>query len=220
MFLSSPAEENYLKTIFKLSGKERKSVSTNAIADELQTKASSVSDMLKKLAEKNLVDYIKYQGVTLTKSGLSIAIHIVRKHRLWEVFLVNSLHFKWDEVHEIAEQLEHIKSPELVARLDVFLNHPNYDPHGDPIPNEKGEFPITSAVPLNQLKVHAKGKVVAVDLDEPSFLNYLDKLNVSIGTLIEIIELNNFDNSIDILINSTKRHISTDVAKNILISLL
>jgi DtxR family Mn-dependent transcriptional regulator len=218
--MPSQAEENYLKAIFKLSGKEQSSVSTNAIAEELQTKASSVSDMVKKLSDKHLVNYVKYQGVSLTKKGLSVAVHIVRKHRLWEVFLVNHLNFKWDEVHDIAEQLEHIKSPELVARLDAFLEHPNYDPHGDPIPNEKGEFPKTTAIPLNEFQLNSKGKVVAVEIDDPSFLNYLDKLNISIGTRVEIMELNEFDNSIDIKIDSVQRHISIDVAKNILISVL
>ena len=130
------AEENYLKAIFKLSGKEKSTVSTNSIAEELQTKASSVSDMVKKLSEKDLINYVKYQGVSLTSTGNFLAVHIVRKHRLWEVFLVNHLNFKWDEVHDIAEQLEHIKSPELVSRLDAFLNYPNFDPHCDPIPNE------------------------------------------------------------------------------------
>lgn len=218
--MPSQTEENYLKAIFKLSGKQKRSVSTNSIAEELQTKASSVSDMVKKLSEKSLVNYVKYQGVSLTKDGLQLAVHIVRKHRLWEVFLVNHLNFKWDEVHDIAEQLEHIQSPELVARLDAFLEHPNYDPHGDPIPNEKGEFPKTTAIPLNEFQLYSKGKVVAVEIDDPSFLNYLDKLNISIGTRVEIMELNEFDNSIDIKIDSVQRHISIDVAKNILISLL
>lgn len=215
--MPSQAEENYLKAIFKLSGKEKCSVSTNAIAEELQTKASSVSDMVKKLSEKDLINYIKYQGVSLTKAGLSFAVHIVRKHRLWEVFLVNHLNFKWDEVHDIAEQLEHIKSPELVARLDAFLEHPNYDPHGDPIPNEKGEFPKSTAIPLSELALSSKGKVVAVEMDEPSFLKYLDKLNISIGTQLAVLELNDFDNSIDIKIDNVQRHISLDVAKNILV---
>ena len=218
--MPSQAEENYLKAIFKLSEKEQRSVSTNSIAEELQTKASSVSDMVKKLSEKNLINYIKYQGVSLTKEGLVLAVHIVRKHRLWEVFLVNNLHFKWDEVHDIAEQLEHIKSPELVARLDAFLEYPNYDPHGDPIPNALGEFPKTSAIPLSELKLLSKGKVVAVEMDEPSFLKYLDKLNISIGTQVVVLEFNDFDNSIDIKIDSVQRHISLDVAKNILISVL
>jgi len=216
--MSTQAEENYLKAIFKLSGKEKKSVSTNAIAEDLLTKASSVSDMVKRLSEKSLINYKKYQGVSLTKEGHSLAVHIIRKHRLWEVFLVNHLNFKWDEVHDIAEQLEHIKSPELVLRLDVFLGHPNYDPHGDPIPNAKGEFPKTTAIPLSEVELKAKGKVVAVEMDEPSFLKYLDKLNISIGTQVEILELNDFDNSIDIKIDDVQRHISIDVAKNILIS--
>jgi DtxR family Mn-dependent transcriptional regulator len=216
--MSTQAEENYLKAIFKLSGKEKKSVSTNAIAEDLLTKASSVSDMVKRLSEKSLINYKKYQGVSLTKEGHSLAVHIIRKHRLWEVFLVNHLNFKWDEVHDIAEQLEHIKSPELVLRLDVFLGHPNYDPHGDPIPNAKGEFPKTTAIPLSEVELKEKGKVVAVEMDEPSFLKYLDKLNISIGTQVEILELNDFDNSIDIKIDGVQRHISIDVAKNILIS--
>jgi len=216
--MSTQAEENYLKAIFKLSGKEKKSVSTNAIAEELQTKASSVSDMMKRLSEKSLINYRKYQGVSLTKDGHDLAVHIVRKHRLWEVFLVNHLNFKWDEVHDIAEQLEHIKSPELVLRIDAFLGHPNYDPHGDPIPNARGEFPKTTAIPLSEVEMKSKGKVVAVEMDEPSFLKYLDKLNISIGTQVEILELNDFDNSIDIKIDDVQRHISIDVAKNILIS--
>ena len=218
--MPSQAEENYLKAIFKLSGKEKQSVSTNAIAEELLTKASSVSDMVKKLSEKKLINYIKYQGVSLTNKGLDLAVHIVRKHRLWEVFLVNNLNFKWDEVHEIAEQLEHIKSPELVARLDAFLNYPSYDPHGDPIPNAAGEFPKTTAVPLSEIDVLLPGKVVGVEMDEPSFLKYLDKLNISIGTQLEVIEMNDFDNSIDIKIDGVKRHISLDVAKNILVILV
>ena len=218
--MPSQAEENYLKAIFKLSGKEQSSVSTNAIAEELQTKASSVSDMVKKLSDKDLINYVKYQGVSLTKKGLSLAVHIVRKHRLWEVFLVNHLNFKWDEVHGIAEQLEHIKSPELVARLDAFLEYPNYDPHGDPIPNAKGEFPKSTAIPLSELTLSSKGKVVAVEMDEPSFLKYLDKLNISIGTQVAVLELNDFDNSIDIKIDNVQRHISLDVAKNILVNVL
>lgn len=216
--MSTQAEENYLKTIFKLSGKDKLSVSTNAIAEDLDTKASSVSDMVKKLSEKNLINYVKYQGVSLTKKGHKLAVHIVRKHRLWEVFLVSELNFNWDEVHDIAEQLEHIKSPELVSRLDAYLNFPKFDPHGDPIPNENGEFPTTTAIPLNELQVNSKGSVVAVEIDEPSFLKYLDKLSISIGSEIEILDINEFDNSLDMKIDSVNRYISIDVAKNILIS--
>ncbi len=216
--MSTKAEENYLKAIFKLS--EKDSASTNAISEELETKASSVSDMLKKLSEKNLINYVKYQGVSLTELGHSLAVHIVRKHRLWEVFLVNHLHFKWDEVHDIAEQLEHIKSKELVNRLDSFLNFPIYDPHGDPIPNHKGVFPKSKSIPLNLLKMKTRASVVAVEKDDPSFLKYLDKIHVSIGTEIAIIEINDFDNSIDMNIDGKETHISADVAKNILMNVL
>jgi DtxR family Mn-dependent transcriptional regulator len=216
----SQAEENYLKAILKLSQKNGNSVSTNAIAEELYTKASSVSDMMKKLSEKSLIHYVKYQGVYLTEKGKGLAVHIVRKHRLWEVFLVNHLNFKWDEVHDIAEQLEHIKSLELVNKLDAFLNFPSFDPHGDPIPNEAGEFPKTLAIPFCELPVKSRGKVVAVVMDEPSFLKYLDKLNISIGAQVEVIEVNEFDDSFDVKINDSQSHISLDVAKNILISLL
>lgn len=218
--MSTKAEENYLKAIFKLFEKEHKSVSTNAISEELETTPSSVSDMLKKLSEKDLINYIKYQGVSLTPLGYSLAVNVIRKHRLWEVFLVNHLNFKWDQVHDIAEQLEHIKSIELVNRLDSFLNFPSYDPHGDPIPNEKGFFPKTTAIPLNMLNINELAKVVAVNRDEPSFLNYLDKLNISIGVHISITEVNEFDHSIDIKIGDMQKHITKEVAKNILIEVL
>ena len=216
----SQAEENYLKAILKLSQKNGKSVSTNAIAEELSTKASSVSDMMKKLSEKSWIHYVKYQGVSLTEKGRSYAVHIVRKHRLWEVFLVNQLNFKWDEVHDIAEQLEHIKSLELVNKLDAFLNFPSFDPHGDPIPNAEGIFPKSLAIPFSELPIKSRGKVVAVVMDEPSFLKYLDKLSISIGAQVEIIEVNEFDDSFDVKINGKQSHISLDVAKSILISLL
>ena len=138
------SEENYLKTIFLLYDERKTEVTTTAIADLLYTKASSVTDMLKKLSDKGLINYRKYQGVTLTPKGTQKAIQIVRKHRLWEVFLVEKLNFSWDEVHEIAEELEHIQSDKLISRLDAFLGFPERDPHGDPIPNEQGIFTTTT----------------------------------------------------------------------------
>ena len=135
------SEENYLKVIYHLSNLSPKGVNTNAIAGMLDTKASSVTDMLKKLSDKELVDYQKYQGVFLTDKGKLNAKMIVRNHRLWEVFLVEKLGFAWDEVHEVAEELEHIRSEKLINQLDKFLNFPSFDPHGDPIPNAKGEIP-------------------------------------------------------------------------------
>jgi DtxR family transcriptional regulator, Mn-dependent transcriptional regulator len=211
------AEENYLKAIFKLSGKEEAEVSTNAVAEELSTKASSVTDMIKKLTDKGLLNYQKYKGTSLTKEGQSTAVHIVRKHRLWEVFLVTKLGFQWDEVHDVAEQLEHIRSPKLVKHLDEFLGFPQYDPHGDPIPNEQGEFPKSSAAPLTDLAIGESGKVVAVLQDNPSFLQYLDKLKIKLKSTIEVIDQVAFDHSLEVKINNTPVHISAEVAKNILI---
>src|SRR6478752_3743676 len=146
--LLSLTEENYLKAIYHLSEDGTIDVSTNAISDALNTKPASVSDMLKKLSQKEVINYIKYQGVSLTPSGRKIALQIIRKHRLWEVFLVEKLKFNWDEVHEIAEQLEHIQSNLLIERLDEFLGFPPFDPHGDPIPNERGEMKAKKHTPL------------------------------------------------------------------------
>ena len=133
-------EENDIKAIYALTKHQDKGAATTKISEELNTKASSVTDMLGKLADKKLISHKKYQGATLTKTGLETALRIVRKHRLWEVFLVDKLHFKWDEVHDIAEQLEHIQSKELVDRLDKYLGYPKLDPHGDPIPDAKLQF--------------------------------------------------------------------------------
>ena len=215
--MNTLAEENYLKAIFKLSGKKKASVSTNDIAQELETKASSVTDMIKKLTEKGFVNYQKYKGTSLTKKGHEIAVHIVRKHRLWEVFLVTKLNFQWDEVHDVAEQLEHIKSSKLVEHLDTFLGFPQYDPHGDPIPNKNGEFPKSFSAPLIDLATGNKGQVVGVSQDNPAFLQYLDKLEIQLGSKIQVIEKVEFDQSLEVKINGKATHISSEVAKNILI---
>ncbi|RZK18012.1 MAG: metal-dependent transcriptional regulator, partial [Pedobacter sp.] len=150
--MQSFTEENYLKIIYHLS-ETSNSVQTNAIAEQMQTKPASVTDMIKKLADKGFVDYVKYQGVTLTDKGKNAAIDIVRKHRLWEVFLVDKLNFKWDEVHDVAEELEHIKSETLIGRLDEFLGFPKSDPHGDPIPDKNGRFAKTQFTKLIELKI-------------------------------------------------------------------
>ncbi len=215
--MNTLAEENYLKAIFKLSSKQKTSVSTNALAEELKTKASSVTDMIKKLTEKGFVNYKKYKGTSLTKKGYKIAVHIVRKHRLWEVFLVKKLNFQWDEVHDLAEQLEHIKSSKLVEHLDTFLGFPQYDPHGDPIPNKNGDFPKSFSAPLIDLATGNKGQVMGVSQDNPAFLQYLDKLEIQLGSKIQVIEKIEFDQSLEVKINGKATHISSEVAKNILI---
>jgi DtxR family Mn-dependent transcriptional regulator len=211
------AEENYLKAILAISLDTNKRASTNAIADEISTSAASVSDMLKKLQEKELIKYEKYKGVELSEKGNNLATSIIRKHRLWETFLVNKLDFNWGEVHDVAEQLEHIKSAELVDKLDSFLGFPKFDPHGEPIPTKDGDIPTTNTIPLNELEAGTKGKVMGVTLDEKSFLDYLTKLNISIGTKIELLEKISFDQSLSVKIENTNQHISNDVAKHLLI---
>ena len=176
--MQTSTTEDYLKAIFKLSGPLKKGVSTNAISEELSTKASSVSDMVKKLSDKKLVHYVKYQGTTLTKEGEKIALKVIRKHRLWEVFLVEKLKFGWDEIHEIAEQLEHIRSPKLIDKLDAHLGFPKNDPHGDPIPDKDGLFPKLEEFKLNELEIGETVILIGVSEDSKDFLNFLDKIGL------------------------------------------
>lgn len=196
-------EENYLKAIYKITGDDHLIANTNAIAKELNTTAASVTDMVKKLAKKKLLFYQKHRGVTLTEEGSRLATMLVRKHRLWEVFLVEKLNFSWSEVHEIAEQLEHIKSSELINRLDQYLGHPKFDPHGDPIPDEKGEFTERNQVILSELEVGARGIIVGVQEHSATFLDYLDKLKLQLGGAIVILEKYEYDNSVKITLNGT-----------------
>src|SRR5690554_1341479 len=214
------SEENYLKIIYHLSIKTNSHVSTNAIAGVMDSKPSSVTDMVQKLAEKDLVSYKKYQGVSLTEQGRNAAINIIRKHRLWEVFLVEKLHFSWDEVHDIAEQLEHIKSEQLINRLDKFLNFPTEDPHGDPIPNKNGIIPKLTRQLLADAPLNEKLICVGVKDSSSSFLQYLDKQKISLGTALQIIEKEAFDNSLKILIDQEKITVSHIVANNIFVKQL
>lgn len=215
--MQSFTEENYLKVIYHLAQKTT-SVQTNAIAEQIQTKPASVTDMLKKLAEKELVDYVKYQGVTLTEKGKQAAISIVRKHRLWEVFLVDKLNFKWDEVHDVAEELEHIKSVDLIERLDEFLGFPKSDPHGDPIPDKNGTFAKTQFIKLIELKVGDSGTITGVSQHSSPFLKHLEKMGLTLGKQIQVTDVTDFDGSVEILISDKQINISREVAKHILIS--
>ena len=213
------SEENYLKAILNISLLNNGKASTNAISEETGTSAASVSDMLKKLHDKKLIKYEKYKGVYLSKKGKDIAINILRKHRLWETFLVEKLNFNWENVHDVAEQLEHIESGELIDKLDVFLGFPKFDPHGDPIPSKYGDIPKTNTVSLSKLKIGEKGVVMGVGLDDTKFLEYLNKLSVNIGTKIELLEIIKFDNSVMIKIDGNISHVSKDVAKELFIKL-
>jgi DtxR family Mn-dependent transcriptional regulator len=209
------SEENYLKAIYHLTTVTDTEVSTNAIAETMETKASSVTDMLKKLADKDLVNYKKYQGVSLTETGRLSAKMIVRKHRLWEVFLVDKLNFAWDEVHDIAEQLEHIKSEQLINKLDDFLGNPTEDPHGDPIPNANGQIVAIEKQLLSELAENQIGICVGVKDSSAEFLKYLDKQEIALGSKIEIIFKESFDLSTKIKVNGKELTISNKIANNL-----
>lgn len=210
-------EENYLKAIFSLSIEASKAVSTNAIAEQLATKASSVTDMVKKLSEKKLVNYKKYQGVALTVLGREIAVKIVRKHRLWEVFLVKHLDFSWDEVHDVAEQLEHVKSTKLVQQLDAFLEYPTHDPHGDPIPDADGNIPLHTDLVLASLDAGASCVIIGVKDTSTSFLKYLDSSGITLGTEIALLHKEEFDNSMSLQMGANQLSVSHQITKNLLV---
>ncbi|MEQ8624328.1 MAG: metal-dependent transcriptional regulator [Vicingaceae bacterium] len=218
--MPSLTEENYLKAIFVLNQGNEKKASTNAIADKMSTKASSVSDMLKRLNDKKLINYKKYQAAELTASGEKIAITIIRKHRLWEYFLVEKLKFGWDEVHDIAEQLEHIQSKELTNRLEDFLDYPTLDPHGDPIPNKEGVFPIELNETLSDKNENESTTIIGVKNHSTEFLKYLDALSIELGTKVKIKKINDFDLSQEIVIDDkNSKHISKEVADNLFVKI-
>lgn len=212
------SEENHLKSIFHLSSESESGVSTNSIADNLNTKASSVTEMLKKLNDKLLIVYKKYHGAQLTEKGSKTALNIIRKHRLWEVFLVDKLNFKWDEVHDIAEQLEHIQSEKLTNELDKFLDFPTKDPHGDPIPNPAGFIKFTPKLKLSDLNIGETGKFVGVKDSSSTFLKYLDKRQISLGSNIKVLHQEEFDQSLHVGLDESNLTISIKTASNLYIT--
>jgi DtxR family Mn-dependent transcriptional regulator len=212
--MHSVSEENYIKAIYHLQ-EDQVLVSTNEIAGRMNTKASSVTDMLKKLADKNLAEYIPYKGARLTENGVRCANQIIRKHRLWEVFLVEKLDFSWDEVHEVAEQLEHIQSQKLIDQLDKHLDFPKKDPHGDPIPDSNGNYEVINKTLLSQLKKGDKGALVGVIDTSSNFLKYLDKYSIQLGTQIEVLEREDFDNSFTLQVNAKSLQVSQQIADNL-----
>ncbi len=218
--MPSHTEENYLKTIYKLAEAEPgQDVSTNRIAAALTTRAASVTDMLRRLAEKELLRYEKYRGVQLTDEGRRLALLTVRKHRLWEVFLVQQLGFNWDEVHEVAEELEHVQSPLLMRRLDEFLNFPTFDPHGDPIPAEDGAVRRPAHRLLADLAVGEQGTLAAVKDTSAPFLQYLDKVGLCLGAPLKVLDKVAFDNSLELRVNRDRTVlISAEVGRNLFIT--
>ena len=219
--MPSQTEENYLKAIYKLAEAEPQTagVSTNRIAAALATRAASVTDMLRRLADKELLNYEKYRGVQLTAEGQRLALLTIRKHRLWEVFLVQQLGFNWDEVHEVAEELEHVQSPLLMRRLDAFLGYPALDPHGDPIPAEDGAVRRPATRLLADLGVRETGTLAAVKNTSAPFLQYLDKVGLQLGSGIEVLDKIPFDNSLEIRINCERNVlVSAEVSRNLFVT--
>jgi DtxR family Mn-dependent transcriptional regulator len=211
-------EENYLKCIYHLAEGGSHAVLTNEIADAMNTKAASVTDMIKKLSLKNFISYEKYYGVKMTKSGKVMALSIIRKHRLWETFLVEKLNFNWDEVHEIAEQLEHIQSPLLIEKLDQYLNYPKSDPHGEPIPDKNGKVQLPSRGCLHEQLPGYAGNVVAVKDSDPNLLKYLNKIGAIPGKKVELVSKEQYDESLEIVVDKKRLTISKSVAQNILVT--
>ncbi len=216
----SQAEENYLKTIYTLQNRRKTVINTNLIADKINTKASSVTDMIKKLSAKELLTYKKYKGVQLTEMGEKIALKVIRKHRLWEHFLVKKLNYSWDEVHDIAEQLEHIKSDTLIDNLESYLQFPKFDPHGDPIPDKDGKIILTKTVNLLNIKVGQKGTLDSLKDSSDVFLKYLNKKRLALRDQIKVIDIEPFDNSIHIETKTHQLVISKKVADNLNIKIL
>jgi DtxR family transcriptional regulator, Mn-dependent transcriptional regulator len=211
------SEENYIKSIYHLQ-QDTGMVNTNSLAAEMQTKAASVTDMLKKLSAKKILQYEKYKGFKLTDGGKKVALSVVRKHRLWEYFLVEKLGFEWDKVHDIAEELEHISSNELIEKLQHFLGNPSFDPHGDPIPDSNGKIPKLHQVNLTLLSLNKTAVVSSVANQSPQMLEMLKHYSIGIGTGIKILKRFEFDGSLEIkILKQTPCIISEAIAKNIFV---
>jgi DtxR family Mn-dependent transcriptional regulator len=215
----SLTEENYLKAIYHLSNGGENAVQTNAIAESINTRPASVTDMIKRLSAKKLITYEKYYGANVTKAGRSHALIVIRKHRLWETFLVQTLNFNWDEVHDVAEQLEHIQSPVLIEKLDAFLGFPSIDPHGHPIPDKNGKLKEDAQITLAECPLKKKSLVKSVKDDSPTLLQYLSKVGIHIGSKIAILQKMEFDGSIEIIVDGKiKAFLSKEVSENILVT--
>lgn len=218
--MTTTTEENYLKAIYHLSHRPQQSVLTSEIAGILQTTSASVTDMLKKLSDKNLIDYQRYKGVRITRKGEKVALSIIRRHRLWEVFLTEVLKFRWDEVHDMAEELEHVSSDELVKRLDAYLGYPKFDPHGDPIPDTNGKLQAGTKKLFSEILEPGHYVLSGVNDHRAAFLQFLEKKGLLPGTVVEVMEIDPFDRSMQVRFeNNNTSFISREVAQHIYIRL-
>jgi DtxR family transcriptional regulator, Mn-dependent transcriptional regulator len=216
-FIFSQSEENYLKTIYHLQvGNE--AVTTNEVAEKLQTRPASVTDMMKKLNAKKVLHYKPYYGFYLSNEGKKIALNVIRRHRLWEYFLAEKLKFSWDEVHEVAEELEHVSSKKLIDKLDEYLKFPHFDPHGDPIPDSKGKMRSNNELALFVLPINQAAEVSRVANQSAEMLELLQHKGISIGTKLEVKKHFDFDHSIELKIKAASITISEQLAKNIFVT--
>jgi DtxR family transcriptional regulator, Mn-dependent transcriptional regulator len=211
------SEENYLKALFKLSSKQVKKVNNIALAKELDLNPATVLEMVRKLSDRKLVQLQPDKTIQLSEKGRKKALITIRKHRLWEVFLVEKLNYQWNEVHELAEQLEHIESDDLVNRLDAFLGFPPSDPHGDPIPDKNGKLLQLQSIPLTEVEIGKTYIIQSFAETEDSFLDYLSKVDIKPGIKIKISDKNEYDQSLVVSINKKQLHLSEKVAQNILV---
>jgi DtxR family Mn-dependent transcriptional regulator len=212
-------EENYLKAIYHLSEGGKTPVSTTSLAESMNNKAASVTDMIKRLSTKGVITYEKYYGVNISSKGKTDALRVIRKHRLWETFLVQKLDFNWDEVHEVAEQLEHIQSPLLIEKLEAFLGFPVVDPHGHPIPDKHGKLTEQKLIMLSELPIGRESMVKSVKDGASAFLQYLSKIGIYIGAAVQVIERVEFDGSLEILIDGNQKcFISRDASENLMVT--
>ncbi len=214
----SVSEENYIKAIYHLQ-QEVDRVNTMLLASTLETKPASITDMLKKLKTKRLLDYKPYYGFKLSAEGNKVALVIIRRHRLWEFFLAEKLKFSWEEVHEMAEDLEHVSNKKLIDKLDAFLGYPKFDPHGDPIPDQDGKIQKEEHVLLSELKVKAQGRVTKIKSHSTKIMDLIAHQQMNIGSKITVKKVFEFDESMEIVIDGkTTKNISKQLANNIFIA--
>ena len=212
----STSEENYLKTIFHLQTKDE-NVSTNELAEKLKAKPASITDMMKKLKTRKLVNYQPYQGFRLTPEGKKVALGIIRRHRLWEFFLAEKLKFSWDEVHEVAEQLEHVSSKKLIDKLDEYLDFPKFDPHGDPIPDTNGKMETGKQISLQELPLNKTARICFIANQSGLLLEHLNEKKINIGASIVVKRKFSYDDSLEIKLDNKLLTISDQLAKNIFV---
>jgi DtxR family Mn-dependent transcriptional regulator len=211
-------EENYIKIIYRIAEKEKKSVSTNAISDLMGTQPASVTDMIKKLAEKELVTYEKYKGVNLTASGIKVATQLIRNNRLWKTFLVEKLRFGWHQIDQIADDLEHMHTSDLISRLDAFMDYPKFDPFGDPIPNTEGKFTIRHQMSLTELPDLKPAMLLGIKEQHNELLKHLSQIHIKPGCEITIIHKNSYDQTMQVSIDGRHNEIlSKEVAQVLLV---